>query len=140
MIHPVIDQLVDENCQVLFMAAQLYTCAGITKWDSAAIQKVNPGYSRSEIEKILITHLGGIPIKEDMLYTAFNTKTSVTLEDFQRIYEFGKFTNVRDWLPYVYEQTGKLMTLESLYVFVLASSGDEFKQRDTRVKFRANVY
>jgi hypothetical protein len=122
------------------MAAQLYTCANITRWDAAAIQKANPGYSRAEIEKILITHLGGIVIKEDLLFTSKHTKTSVTLEDFQRIYEFGKFPNVRDWLQYIAEQTGKLCTLESLYVFILASTGEEFKQRDTRVKFRANVY
>lgn len=140
MIHPLIDRLVDENLQVRYLAAQLYTKAEYTKWDIAEIQKIAEGYARADIEKLIIQHLGGLSIRPESMYTANQVKTDLTLEDFRKIYEFGKYPSAKQWIVHIYSATGKHVSIRELYEYILVSTGEESRPSDKRVRYRANVY
>ena len=54
----------------------------------------------------------------------FNTTvegSTLTKDEFSSLYEFGKFTNMREWIGYSYEKTGKLVARKDLYNYVLGS-------------------
>lgn len=137
-----ITNLVDENGQVHYWAAQLLLTPTKSHWDVSAIQKQEwaSGYSRNQIEKLIITELGGIAIKPEMLWQSQQVKTNCTLEAFRTFYEFGKFPNVLDWLPWVAENTNYYLTRQELYDYILRSTGAESQTKDTTVKYRLRVY
>lgn len=47
------------------------------------------------------------------------TSSTITKEEFAKLYSFGLFPRVRNWQRAVYTQTGKYITIEDLYRWVL---------------------
>lgn len=46
------------------------------------------------------------------------TVSEVTKEEFLSMYEFGKFERVVDWILFVFETTGKLLTKKDLFSWI----------------------
>lgn len=42
----------------------------------------------------------------------------MTFEEFKEIYEFGKYPNVRDYILYAFDNTGKVLTRDNLFSWV----------------------
>lgn len=138
-----IDHLVDTDTgQVKFLAAELYLNGLKDCWDVKKIQNAHfaEGMSAKYIQDLLVKEFGTLKITKDQLYIANQQSTTLSLREFQKIYEFAKFPDVRDWLLYLDKMYGHTIKLEELYLYVLRSTGEEFKFKDTRVKYRANVY
>lgn len=50
-------------------------------------------------------------------------ESELTREEFLRIYRFGVFPNVRQWVSKVKEDTGKYIALQDLFTWVLETKG-----------------
>lgn len=47
--------------------------------------------------------------------------SNMTQREFNKIYEFGKFNNMRSWIGYAYATTGKIICRNDVYDYVLGS-------------------
>lgn len=50
-------------------------------------------------------------------------ESEITRKEFLAIYRFGHFTNVRQWVSKVKEETGKYVALQDLFKWVLDTKG-----------------
>jgi hypothetical protein len=67
-------------------------------------------------------------------------RSSLSLEDFQFHYEFGKFPHAVKWVRWFYENLGETLTREDLYKYVRLSDGLAFEARQRKTLPRVNVY
>lgn len=51
-------------------------------------------------------------------------KEEVTKEDFLKHYEFGKHPFGRGWIQEIYDRTGKVITREKVYSYIMSTSPD----------------
>lgn len=49
--------------------------------------------------------------------------SEITREEFLKIYQFGFFPNVRQWVSKVKQDTGKYISIQDLYTWVLDTKG-----------------
>lgn len=50
-------------------------------------------------------------------------ESEITKEEFLELYEFGFFGNVRQWVSKVKQETGKYISIQDLYTWVLDTKG-----------------
>lgn len=69
--------------------------------------------TQGEFALAIKAHFGTLnPQVEDAL-------SEITKEEFLALYEFGLYSNVRQWVSKVKEQTGKYISLQDLFTWVL---------------------
>lgn len=134
--------LLDEEGYVQYWAAQFYLTPSKEKWDSVEMLRVAPfaeGFSKLALEKLLVKELGALVVSEDMLQRVNNQPTTLSYEDFLKVYEFGKYAHAKDWLKY-FANNNQFVTREELHGYILRTTGADLKKPDQGIKFRVNVY
>lgn len=75
------------------------------------IQQVTKKRTTGVKLKFMSTELLGIFTQEDAV-------NEVTKKEFDAIYRFGKFPNVRSWIGLIFVRSGKLLTREKLFEYL----------------------
>ena len=70
--------------------------------------------TQPKFNSLVNSELGTVKFNSDKL------ECTITRDEFYAQYEFGKYADVRGWVGHVYRTTGKLLTKDKLYEFILS--------------------